>query len=229
MISELNHEGEAAAVTTEASHASDVGGSSSTELGQSVSAEAGSGLLGVELPTALEALLVVADEPVSSGHLADFLGVDESDVVSTLEHLAGEYQQAGRGFELRLNADGWRMYTAAQCSDLMTRWARDGQRSKLTPAALETLAVIAYKQPITRGRIASVRGVNVDGVVRTLMARGLIAEAGTDPTSQAVLYVTTALFLERMGIESLDALPAISPLLPDIQDAVDLFDSIDAQ
>ncbi|MEY5145461.1 MAG: SMC-Scp complex subunit ScpB [Actinomycetota bacterium] len=187
------------------------------------------GLGGLELNVALEALLLVADEPVSSAHLADFLDVDETQVVQALNSVADQYRHEGRGFELRGTADGWRLYTAASCSDLMLRWSRDGQRSKLTPAALETLAVIAYKQPITRGRIASIRGVNVDGVVRTLMARGLIAEAGTDPTSQAVLYVTTALFLERLGIHSLEDLPAISPLLPDVQDAVDLFDSLGAQ
>ena len=191
--------------------------------------ETGRGLGNLDLRVALEALLIVADEPMSSAHLADFLDVEEAEVIDTLHDIADGYQADGRGFELRGTADGWRFYTATACSDLMLRWTRDGQRAKLTQAALETLAVIAYKQPITRGRIAAVRGVNVDGVVRTLMARGLIAEAGTDPTSQAVLYVTTALFLERLGIDSLDSLPAISPLLPDVQDAVDLFDSLGAQ
>mgnify|MGYP006271040481 CR=1 FL=1 len=199
------------------------------ESKSSSAAETTRGLGDLDLRVALEALLIVADEPMSSGHLADFLDVEEVDIIDSLHELADGYQADARGFELRCTADGWRFYTAAACSDLMLRWTRDGQRAKLTQAALETLAVIAYKQPITRGRIAAVRGVNVDGVVRTLMARGLITEAGTDPTSQAVLYVTTALFLERLGIDSLDSLPAISPLLPDVQDAVDLFDSLGAQ
>jgi segregation and condensation protein B len=200
----------------------------SATLSDAIEAEVEAGLGAPTLAAALEALLLVSDEPVSSAVFADFLKTDENDVITTLTALMRDYAAADRGFELRQTADGWRMYTAVTCSDLMTRWARDGQRAKLTQAALETLAVIAYKQPMTRARIAAIRGVNVDGVVRSLVARGLITESGTDEASQAMLYRTTPLFLERLGVEALSELPAISPLLPDIDDAVDLFDAMNA-
>ena len=200
----------------------------SATLSDVMEAEVEAGLGAPTLAAALEALLLVSDEPVSSAVFADFLKADENDVITTLTALMRDYAADDRGFELRQTADGWRMYTAVTCSDLMTRWARDGQRAKLTQAALETLAVIAYKQPMTRARIAAIRGVNVDGVVRSLVARGLITESGTDEASQAMLYRTTPLFLERLGVEALSELPAISPLLPDIDDAVDLFDAMNA-
>ncbi len=120
---------------------------------------------------------------------------------------------AGRaGFELREVGGGWRIYSAPAYADVVGRFVTDGQSARLTQAALETLAVIAYRQPVTRGQVSAVRGVNVDGVVRTLAGPGLVAETGTDPASGAVLYGTTGYFMERMGLGSLDDLPAARPL-----------------
>jgi segregation and condensation protein B len=178
------------------------------------------------LTAALEALLLVAEEPMAAAALAEVTNTPVAEVESELNRLAEEYTSQGRGFTLRQVGGGWRFYTRDTCADAVTRWVKDGQRSRLSQAALETLAIIAYKQPISRARIAAVRGVNVDGVVRTLLTRGLINEVGVEPISQASLYGTTELFLERLGVSDLDALPDISPLLPDIDDAVDLFDSM---
>ena len=126
--------------------------------------------------------------------------------------------EQGRGFELRSVAGGWRLYTRAECAPWVERFVLDGQSARLTQAALETLAVIAYRQPVTRARVSAVRGVNVDGVVRTLVSRGLIAEAGQDPDSAGTLYRTTPLLLERLGLGSLDELPALAPLLPELSE-----------
>ncbi|MBU6213203.1 MAG: SMC-Scp complex subunit ScpB [Actinomycetales bacterium] len=180
------------------------------------------------LAAALEALVLIADEPVPVTALAEVTNTPVAVVETELNRLAEQYTEQGRGFALRQSGGGWRLYTRDTCADAVTRWVKDGQRARLSQAAMETLAIIAYKQPITRARIASVRGVNVDGVVRTLLARGLVAEVGVEPTSQASLYSTTELFLERMGIADLESLPDIAPLLPDIDDAVDLFDSMNA-
>ncbi|MDO8120654.1 SMC-Scp complex subunit ScpB [Isoptericola sp. b490] len=164
---------------------------------------------------ALEAVLMVADEPIAAVRLAAALGVPTAEVEDTLAVLAQEYRAQERGFELREVAGGWRFYSAAAHADVVGRFVLDGQTARLTQAALETLAVIAYRQPVTRGQVSAVRGVNVDSVVRTLAARGLVQEAGTEP-SGAVLYVTTAYFLERMGLTSLDELPPLAPYLPDL-------------
>ena len=120
-----------------------------------------------------------------------------------------------RGFELREAGGGWRIYSAAAYADVVGRFVVDGQQARLTQAALETLAVVAYRQPVTRGQVSAVRGVNVDSVVRTLTSRGLVAEVGTDPSTGAVLYGTTGYFLERMGLTSLDELPPLAPYLPE--------------
>lgn len=168
---------------------------------------------------AVEAVLMVADEPVTAVQLATVLGLPTTEVEDLLVSLAEEYRGAGgrpRGFELRHVAGGWRFYSAAAHADVVGRFVLDGQTARLTQAALETLAVIAYRQPVTRGQVSAVRGVNVDSVVRTLTARGLVAELGTEP-SGAVLYGTTSYFLERLGMTTLDELPPLAPYLPDIE------------
>jgi segregation and condensation protein B len=147
-----------------------------------------------------------------------------ADVESTISELVAQYDAHGRGFELREVAGGWRYYTRAECSPLVERFVLDGQQARLTQASLETLAVIAYRQPVSRGRVAAVRGVNVDGVIRTLVARGLIEEAGHDDGS--ILYRTTSHFLERLGIASLDDLPPLAEHLPDLADLEDVLDSV---
>jgi segregation and condensation protein B len=184
------------------------------------------GLGAPNLRSALEALVLVAVEPLSTTVLAQLTGVPIPEVESALRDLAADYDTQERGFELREVAGGWRYFTRDTCADVVERFVRDGQQARLTQAALETLAVVAYKQPVTRARISAIRGVNVDGVVRTLLGRGLIEEAGHEEASQAILYVTTTYFLERMGVASLDELPPIGPLLPDAADAIDLFDSL---
>ncbi len=166
----------------------------------------------------LEALLLLAAEPVSDFELAQAVGVPESVVSETLAELVAFYEETGRGFELRQVAGGWRYYTREEHADLITRYVTEGQQSKLSQAALETLAVVAYTQPISRGRVSAVRGVNVDGVMRTLLARGLIEEAGHDPESGALLFATTSYFLERMGLQSLDDLPPLAPQLPEVEE-----------
>jgi segregation and condensation protein B len=167
---------------------------------------------------ALEALLLLAAEPVTEFELAQAIGVPESTVAETLAELVAFYEETGRGFELRQVAGGWRYYTREEHADLIARYVTEGQQSKLSQAALETLSVVAYTQPISRGRVSAVRGVNVDGVMRTLLARGLISEAGHDPESGAVLFATTSYFLERMGLQSLDELPPLAPQLPEVEE-----------
>ena len=166
----------------------------------------------------LEALLLLAAEPVSDFELAQAVGVPESVVSETLAELVAFYDETGRGFELRQVAGGWRYYTREEHADLIARYVTEGQQSKLSQAALETVAVVAYTQPISRGRVSAVRGVNVDGVMRTLLARGLIEEAGHDPESGALLFATTSYFLERMGLQSLDDLPPLAPQLPEVEE-----------
>ena len=170
------------------------------------------------LPALLEAVLLVTDEPVPAVTLAQVVERPTHEVEAVLQQLAQSYSDEGRGFELRSVAGGWRFYTRADCAPWVERFVLDGQQARLTQAALETLAVIAYRQPVTRARVSAVRGVNVDGVVRTLVARGLITEAGTDGETGGVLYVTTGLMLEKLGLQSLDDLPSLAPLLPEISD-----------
>jgi segregation and condensation protein B len=168
---------------------------------------------------AIEAVLMVADEPASTVQLATVLAMPTEQVVATLRALASEYRgETGarpRGFELREVAGGWRVYSAPAHADVVGRFVLDGQAARLTQAALETLAVVAYRQPVTRGQVSAVRGVNVESVMRTLVTRGLVAEAGTE-ASGAVLYATTSYFLERMGMVGLDELPPLAPYLPDL-------------
>jgi segregation and condensation protein B len=168
-----------------------------------------------ELRTALEAVLLVVEEPVDEVTLAQVLERPRDEVGQVLRELAAEYDAAERGFELRSGASGWRLYTRASCAPYVERFAREGQTARLSQAALETLSVIAYRQPTTRSRIAAVRGVNVDAVIRTLVTRGLIAEVGVERETGAILYATTDHFLDRLGLASLDQLPEISDYLPD--------------
>ncbi|MGH4008614.1 MAG: SMC-Scp complex subunit ScpB [Pseudonocardiaceae bacterium] len=173
-----------------------------------------------ELDAALEALLLVVDSPAGEDALASALDQPVRRVVEALHRLRDSYADAGRGIDLRHVGQGWRLHTRDMYAPFVERLLLDGQRARLTRAALETLAVVAYRQPVTRSRVGAIRGVNVDGVMRTLLARGLVAEIGTDPETHGTLYCTTELFLERLGLSSLDELPPIAPLLPDI-DAID--------
>lgn len=167
-----------------------------------------------DLAAALEALLIVADEPLPATTIASVTGVPVDDVVAELERLAADYGSQGRGFTLRHSGGGWRFYTSDSCSDVVSRYVVDGQTARLSQAALETLAVVAYRQPVTRSRIGAVRGVNVDGVVRTLVMRGLIEPDGVDTDTGAALYVTTPYFLERLGLGDLADLPPLSEHVP---------------
>ncbi len=168
-----------------------------------------------DLSPAIEALLLVAEEPRRTDDLAAALGAPEPVVRQALADLVRFYDETGRGFELREVGGGWRYWTREEHADLIAATVLEGQQSRLSQAALETLAVIAYTQPISRGRVSAVRGVNVDGVIKTLVARGLIEEAGHDTDSGAVVFATTGHFLERMGLRSLDDLPALAPHLPE--------------
>ncbi|GIF04716.1 SMC-Scp complex subunit ScpB [Actinoplanes siamensis] len=168
-----------------------------------------------EFTAALEAILLVVDEPTSELKLAEVLEQPVERVARTLDDLAARYTAAGHGFDLRRAAGGWRLYTRPEYAAYVERFVLDGQSVRLTQAALETLAVVAYKQPVTRSRISAIRGVNCDGVMRTLVTRGLIEEVGTEPETGAYLYRTTSLFLEKLGLNSVDQLPPLAPFLPD--------------
>jgi segregation and condensation protein B len=177
---------------------------------------------GPGLRASLEAILLVADEPVPVVVLAQVLERPRSAVEAELRDLAASYAAEGRGFDLREIAGGWRFYTREDCAPLVERFVSDGQEVRLTQAALETLAVVAYRQPVSRARVSAVRGVNCDGVMRTLVLRGLTQEAGTDSETGAILYRTTGYFLERLGLASLDDLPDLAPFLPEnIEDIED--------
>ena len=175
----------------------------------------------------LEAILLVADEPVPAATLAELVGGRLTQVEGLLVDLAGEYARDARGFVLRAIAGGWRLYTHPGARQAVEAYQRAGQQSRLTRAALETLAVVAYRQPVTRHHVADVRGVNVDGVFRTLLSRGLIQEVGPDQgPGQAALYGTTQSFLEQLGLNSLDQLPPIKDYLPEGVDLADLQDQL---
>jgi segregation and condensation protein B len=173
-----------------------------------------------ELDAALEALLLVVDAPTDEETLALAVEQPVARVRAALLRLSTSYAQAGRGIDLRQAGAGWRFYTRDAYAPYVERLLLDGQRARLTRAALETLAVVAYRQPVTRARVSAVRGVNCDGVLRTLLTRGLVQEAGVDAATQGTLFRTTELFLERLGLSSLEDLPPLAPLLPDV-DAID--------
>ncbi|WP_040339315.1 SMC-Scp complex subunit ScpB [Candidatus Blastococcus massiliensis] len=169
----------------------------------------------VELRGGLEALLFVMDDPVDEDTLAGALRCDVDQVRTGLAELAEGYDTRSAGITLRRVGEGWRLYTREEHAAVVERFLVDGQRSRLSQAALETLAVIAYRQPVTRARVAAIRGVGVDGVMRTLLSRGLVHEVGSDPDSGGGLYGTTPLFLERLGLTGLADLPELAPLLPE--------------
>jgi segregation and condensation protein B len=182
-----------------------------------------------ELGSVLEALLLVVDTPVTAEALAAATQQPVYRIVAKLQQMAGELTERDSGIDLRKNTEGWRLYTRARFAPYVEKLLLDGARSKLTRAALETLAVVAYRQPVTRARVSAVRGVNVDAVMRTLLARGLITEAGADDDTGATTFATTELFLERLGLESLADLPDIAPLLPDVDTIEDLTESLDSE
>lgn len=192
---------------------------------------------------ALEAVLMVIDEPATAAGLASGLNLTVDVVEELLAELQREYNgytvnapdvhdassngfgATPRGFELRNIAGGWRIYSRAEFADIVGGFVLEGQTARLTQAALETLAVIAYRQPVSRARVSAIRGVNVDSVVRTLTQRGLIEDSGTDPESGAILYRTTSYFLERMGIGSVAELPQLSPHLPGLEGIEEFYDA----
>jgi segregation and condensation protein B len=169
----------------------------------------------------LEALLFVMDDPVDLPTLAAALRCPAEQVGQGLVALGEEYDRRGAGITLRQVGEGWRLYTREDHAEVVERWLADGSRTRLSQAALETLAVIAYRQPVTRARVSAIRGVGVDAVMRTLLARGLVQEVGSDPDSGGGLYATTPLFLERLGLRSLDELPELAPLVPDTAAVLD--------
>lgn len=167
------------------------------------------------LKACLEAMLMVADEPIVPADAARVLGLDEAAVTEALERLQDAYEVSRRGFELRRTARGWSFASRAVYEPVVAAFVTDGQTARLGQAALEALAVVAYRQPVTRAQVSAIRGVNSDGVVRSLIVRGLVRTAGVDAESRATLLVTTGLFLEKLGLDSLDDLPKLAPFLPD--------------
>ena len=179
-----------------------------------------------ELGAVLEALLLVVDTPVTVDALSTAVDQPANRVAAKLRLMADEFTARESGIDLREAGGGWRMYTRSQYAPFVERLLLDGTRSKLTRAALETLAVVAYRQPVSRVRVSAVRGVNCDAVMRTLLARGLITESGTDSDTGATTFATTELFLERLGLSTLADLPDIAPLLPDIDNIDDITESL---
>lgn len=168
-----------------------------------------------ELRRALEAILLVVEEPVSAAALAEVLEVPVEEVTEALRALRAAYVDEQRGFVLREAGGGWRLYTDPGMAPYVERFVQHGRSGKLSQAALETLAIIAYKQPVTRGQVGEIRGVNADGAVRSLLQRGLIEEVGRDPSpGQPLLYGTTGAFLEQLGLRGLDELPPLPDFDP---------------
>lgn len=166
---------------------------------------------------ALEAIIMVADQPADPVLLSQLVELSPEQVEETLTTLAAGYEAQNRGFRLVKVAGGWRYQSHEDCDAYVERFVLTGQTSRLSAAALETLAIVAYKQPISRAQIAAIRGVNVDGVIRTLQQRGYIDETGKDPgPGQAVLFGTTSYFLEKLGLNSLDELPSLGDFIPDV-------------
>ncbi len=173
------------------------------------------GAVTTETRRALEAVLFAAEEPVEAVSLAQVLEIPTEDVLAALADLRREYVDEGRGFVLREAGGGWRLYTDPAVAPYVERFVLNGRTARLSQAALETLAVVAYKQPVTRSQIAEIRGVDSDAVVRGLTGRGLVEEVGRDPgPGQALLYGTTIAFLERLGLNSLDELPPLPAHTP---------------
>ena len=172
----------------------------------------------------IEAILMVVDEPVTEITLASVLQVPVDQVVYALESLVPTYED--RGFTLKAINGGWRFYSHPESASAVERFVLEGQQAKLTQAALETLAVVAYRQPVSRARVSAIRGVNVEAVMKTLVNRGLVEESGVEGESGAILYQTTPYFLERLGIPSLAELPELAGHLPDLDALDEVLDSL---
>jgi segregation and condensation protein B len=169
-----------------------------------------------ETRKAIEAILLVVEEPVDPNTLAQVLEVPTDVVIATLLALRTEYVDAGRGFVLREVGGGWRLYTDPGAAPYVERFVLHGRSARLSQAALETLAIVAYKQPVTRARVSEIRGVDADGAVRSLVARGLVEEVGRESApGQPLLYGTTSAFLERLGLDDLTSLPPLPDIVPD--------------
>ena len=181
----------------------------------------GARILESDISPAIESILLVVDTPTASVEIARAVGISIEEAEQHLTDLAQEYNEQGRGFQLRQAAGGWRLYTREEYAEYVEKFVLDGQKTRLTQAATETLAVIAYRQPVTRSRVSAIRGVNVDGVVRTLLVRELIEESGTDEQTGGGQLSTTDLFLEKLGLKSVEDLPPIAPLLPDVAPEMD--------
>ena len=170
----------------------------------------------------LEAVLFVADEPITSVSLAQVLDLDRSVVEALLEDLANHYERSGSGLAVRKVAGGWRLYTHPDAAPTVERFVMASRHSRLTKAALETVAIVAYKQPVTRHQVSAIRGVNTEGVLKALVDRGLLAEVGHDQgPGRPILYGTTPEFLERLGLDSVADLPSLAPLLGSGDDGAD--------
>ena len=178
----------------------------------------------VEVERSIEAILMVVDEPVSEIILAQVLERTVEEVEAALAHLVTTYDD--RGFSLRKINGGWRFYSNPDYHTAVEKFVLDGQQNRLTQAALETLSVIAYRQPVSRARVSAIRGVNVEAVMKTLITRGLVEESGIEHESGAILYKTTSYFLERLGLDSLEDLPALAPYLPNLDGLDEILDSL---
>ena len=172
----------------------------------------------------IEAILMVVDEPVTEITLASVLQVPVEQIQLAINALLPTYE--GRGFTLKAVNGGWRFYSSPEFSEAVEKFVLDGQQNRLTQAALETLAVIAYRQPISRARVSAIRGVNVEAVMKTLVTRGLVDEYGVENETGAILYRTTSYFLERLGLNSLTDLPPLAPHLPDIDGLDEILESL---
>jgi segregation and condensation protein B len=169
-----------------------------------------------ELERSIEAILMVVEEPVSEVVLAQIIEAPTEQILESLNALAASYEEQARGFILKQISGGWRFYSHPDLAPLVEKFVLDGQQAKLTQAALETLAVIAYRQPISRARVSAIRGVNVEAVMKTLVTRGLVEECGIEHETGGILYRTTHYFLERIGLNRVEDLPALAPFLPNI-------------
>lgn len=180
--------------------------------------------MGDEARRAIEAVLMVADTPIEPRLLAQLLEVTPARIEELCDSLAAEYEEGGRGFVLVRVAGGYRFQSHPDLAPYVERFVLEGQSARLSAAALETLAIVAYKQPVSRAQVAAIRGVNADGVLRTLLARGYVAEVARDPgPGQAVLYGTTSVFLERLGLDRIEDLPPLADFVPgpEIMDALE--------
>ena len=178
----------------------------------------------VEVDRSIEAILMVVDEPVTELTLAQVLERTVDEIETALARLSQSYED--RGFALKKIGGGWRFYSHPDLAGVVERFVLDGQQSRLTQAALETLSVVAYRQPVSRARVSAIRGVNVEAVMKTLITRGLVEESGLEHETGAILYRTTSFFLERLGLNSLDDLPALAPYLPNLEALDAILDSL---